>query len=119
MAVAGGRLERRLTSPEFQQPDVVSAALKWFATIDNHAPAARTIMTWKMSAVLSASPASGNSALSLMRIHWPGAPSWKLGGLAGAAIRRKLAALTSVLDRLLQKTAVGGGPRARRQTTSD
>lgn len=101
--------ERRLTAVEFQQLAAVPAAVEWFANIDN--PRTRRAYRNDMQDFSSFIGLVGaDDFRQVTRAH---VLAWRADlegrGLAGATIRRKLAALASLFDHLLDSNAVAGG----------
>lgn len=101
--------ERRLTAVEFQQLASVPAAVEWFANIDN--PRTRRAYQNDLQDFCSFVGLAGAEEFrAVTRSH---VLAWRaqleLRGLAGATIRRKLAALASLFDHLLESNAVAGG----------
>lgn len=101
--------ERRLTSAEFQQLASVPAAVEWFANIDN--PRTRRAYQNDLEDFCSFVGLIGAEEFrAVTRAH---VLAWRAQlesrGLAGATIRRKLAALASLFDHLLENNAVAGG----------
>ena len=101
--------ERRLTSAEFQQLASVPAAAEWFANIDN--PRTRRAYQNDLEDFCSFVGITGAEEFrAVTRAH---VLAWRAQletrGLAGATIRRKLAALASLFDHLLESNAVAGG----------
>ena len=101
--------ERRLTAAEFQQLASVPAAIEWFANIDN--PRTRRAYQGDLEDFCSfVGLASAEDFRAVTRAH---VLAWRAQletrGLAGATIRRKLAALSSLFDHLLECNAVAGG----------
>jgi site-specific recombinase XerD len=101
--------ERRLTAVEFQQLAAVPAAVEWFANIDN--PRTRRAYQNDLTDFSSfIGLASADDFRQVTRSH---VLAWRADlegrGLAGATIRRKLAALASLFDHLLDSNAVAGG----------
>ncbi|MBT2375512.1 tyrosine-type recombinase/integrase [Pseudomonas fluorescens] len=101
--------ERRLTSAEFQQLASVPAAVEWFANIDN--PRTRRAYQNDLEDFCSFVGLTGAEEFrAVTRGH---VLAWRAQletrGLAGASIRRKLAALASLFDHLLENNAVAGG----------
>lgn len=106
---SGGAGERRLTSVEFQQLASVPAAVEWFANIDN--PRTRRAYQNDLEDFCSFVGLTGADEFrAVTRAH---VLAWRAQletrGLAGATIRRKLAALASLFDHLLENNAVAGG----------
>ena len=106
---SGGAGERRLTSAEFQQLASVPAAVEWFANIDN--PRTRRAYQNDLEDFCSFVGLTGADEFrAVTRAH---VLAWRAQletrGLAGATIRRKLAALASLFDHLLENNAVAGG----------
>ncbi|EGH05197.1 MULTISPECIES: tyrosine-type recombinase/integrase [Pseudomonas syringae group genomosp. 2] len=100
---------RRLTTVEFQQLAAVPSAVEWFANLDNP----RTRRAYQndltdFSAFIGL--ASADDFRQVTRSH---VLAWRANleqrGLAGATIRRKLAALASLFDHLLESNAIAGG----------
>ncbi len=105
----GGAGERRLTSAEFQQLARVPAAVEWFANIDN--PRTRRAYQNDLEDFCGFVGLTGAEEFrAVTRAH---VLAWRAQlesrGLAGATIRRKLAALASLFDHLLENNAVAGG----------
>lgn len=101
--------ERRLTSAEFQQLASVPAAAEWFANIDN--PRTRRAYQIDLEDFCGFVGLTGADEFrAVTRAH---VLAWRAQletrGLAGATIRRKLAALASLFDHLLENNAVAGG----------
>jgi site-specific recombinase XerD len=106
---SGGAGGRRLTSAEFQQLASVPAAVEWFANIDN--PRTRRAYQNDLEDFCSFVGLTGADEFrAVTRSH---VLAWRaqleIRGLAGATIRRKLAALASLFDHLLENNAVAGG----------
>lgn len=106
LQVAG---ERRLTAAEFQGLAEVPAAAEWFANLDN--PRTRRAYQGDIEDFNSfIGISSPNQFRAVTRAH---VLAWRRQleqrGLAGATIRRKLAALASLFDHLLDANAVAGG----------
>jgi len=101
--------ERRLTAEEFQHLATVPAAVEWFANIDN--PRTRRAYQNDLEDFCAFVGLSGTEEFrAVTRAHvlaWRAALEQR--GLAGATIRRKLAALASLFDHLLENNAVAGG----------
>ncbi|MDH4606843.1 tyrosine-type recombinase/integrase, partial [Pseudomonas syringae] len=100
---------RRLTAVEFQQLARVSSAVEWFANLDN--PRTRRAYQNDLTDFSSfIGLASADDFRQVTRSH---VLAWRADleqrGLAGATIRRKLAALASLFDHLLENNAVAGG----------
>jgi site-specific recombinase XerD len=101
--------ERRLSAVEFQQLASVPAAVEWFANIDN--PRTRRAYQNDLEDFCSFVGLTGADEFrAVTRAH---VLAWRAQletrGLAGATIRRKLAALASLFDHLLENNAVAGG----------
>lgn len=101
--------ERRLTAVEFQQLANVPAAAEWFANIDN--PRTRRAYQADLEDFCAfVGLALADEFRAVTRAH---VLAWRAQleqrGLAGATIRRKLAALASLFDHLLEANAVAGG----------
>ncbi|WP_137808435.1 tyrosine-type recombinase/integrase [Pseudomonas sp. G(2018)] len=101
--------ERRLSAAEFQQLATVPAAAEWFANIDN--PRTRRAYQGDLADFCNFVGLTGAEEFrAITRAH---VLAWRAQlekrGLAGATIRRKLAALASLFDHLLENNAVAGG----------
>ena len=101
--------ERRLTAVEFQQLASVPAAVEWFANIDN--PRTRRAYQGDLEDFCGfVGLTTADEFRAVTRAH---VLAWRAQleqrGLAGATIRRKLAALASLFDHLLENNAVAGG----------
>lgn len=101
--------ERRLSALEFQQLASVPAAAEWFANIDN--PRTRRAYQGDLADFCGFVGLTGADEFrAVTRAH---VLAWRAQletrGLAGATIRRKLAALASLFDHLLENNAVAGG----------
>ena len=101
--------ERRLSAVEFQQLAAVPAAVEWFANIDN--PRTRRAYQNDLEDFCGFVGLTGAEEFRVVtRAH---VLAWRAQleqrGLAGATIRRKLAALASLFDHLLENNAVAGG----------
>ncbi|WPP02525.1 tyrosine-type recombinase/integrase (plasmid) [Pseudomonas sp. HR96] len=101
--------ERRLTAAEFQHLAAVPAAVEWFANIDN--PRTRRAYQGDLEDFCGFVGLTGTDEFrAVTRAH---VLAWRAQletrGLAGATIRRKLAALASLFDHLLELNAVAGG----------
>lgn len=101
--------ERRLTAAQFQDLAAVPAAAEWFANIDN--PRTRRAYQNDLEDFCSfVGLTAANEFRAVTRSH---VLAWRaqleIRGLAGATIRRKLAALASLFDHLLVNNAVAGG----------
>ncbi|MDQ0655215.1 tyrosine-type recombinase/integrase [Pseudomonas cedrina] len=101
--------DRRLSALEFQQLASVPAAVEWFANIDN--PRTRRAYQIDLEDFCSFVGLTGAEEFrAVTRAH---VLAWRAQletrGLAGATIRRKLAALASLFDHLLENNAVAGG----------
>lgn len=101
--------QRRLTAVQFQGLATMPASVEWFANIDN--PQTRRAYQSDL-----------RDCCAFLGIHHPDdfrqvtrahVLAWRQNleqrGLAGATIRRKLAALASLFDYLLESNAVAGG----------
>ncbi|WP_225776320.1 tyrosine-type recombinase/integrase [Pseudomonas sp. Marseille-Q5115] len=101
--------ERRLTAVEFQQLAAVPAAVEWFANIDNP----RTRRAYRNDLQDFSSFIGLTGADDFRQVTRAHVLAWRADlegrGLAGATIRRKLAALASLFDHLLDSNAVAGG----------
>ncbi|RMT74536.1 Site-specific recombinase, phage integrase family [Pseudomonas savastanoi pv. nerii] len=100
---------RRLSAVEFQQLARVPSAVEWFANLDN--PRTRRAYQNDLTDFCSfIGLASADDFRQVTRSH---VLAWRADleqrGLAGATIRRKLAALASLFDHLLDNNAVAGG----------
>ncbi|NWB63560.1 tyrosine-type recombinase/integrase [Pseudomonas sp. F1002] len=107
--ITTGAGERRLSALEFQQLASVPAAAEWFANIDN--PRTRRAYQGDLADFCSFVGLTGADEFrAVTRAH---VLAWRAQletrGLAGATIRRKLAALASLFDHLLENNAVAGG----------
>ncbi len=107
--ITTGAGDRRLSAAEFQQLAAVPAAAEWFANIDN--PRTRRAYQIDLADFCSfVGLASAEEFRAVTRAH---VLAWRAQleqrGLAGATIRRKLAALASLFDYLLEQNAVAGG----------
>lgn len=101
--------ERRLSAVEFQQLASVPAAVEWFANIDN--PRTRRAYQNDLEDFCGFVGLTGADEFrAVTRAH---VLAWRAQletrGLAGATIRRKLAALASLFDHLLENNAIAGG----------
>lgn len=101
--------ERRLSAVEFQQLASVPAAVEWFANIDN--PRTRRAYQNDLEDFCGFVGLTGAEEFrAVTRSH---VLAWRAQledrGLAGATIRRKLAALASLFDHLLENNAIAGG----------
>lgn len=101
--------ERRLTAFQFQQLAIVPAAVEWFANIDN-AQTRRAYQADLEDFCGFVGLTGADEFRAVTRAH---VLAWRAQletrGLAGATIRRKLAALASLFDHLLESNAVAGG----------
>jgi site-specific recombinase XerD len=101
--------ERRLTAAEFQRLGAMPAAVEWFANIDNP----RTRRAYQNDLQDFCSFVGLSSAEEFRAVTRSHILAWRAQlehrGLAGATIRRKLAALASLFDHLLECNAVAGG----------
>ncbi|MDD1016957.1 tyrosine-type recombinase/integrase [Pseudomonas rubra] len=105
----GSAGERRLTAVEFQHLAAVPAAVEWFANIDN--PRTRRAYQGDLEDFCGfVGLTAADEFRAVTRAH---VLAWRAQletrGLAGATIRRKLAALASLFDHLLESNAVAGG----------
>ncbi|UMZ12928.1 tyrosine-type recombinase/integrase [Pseudomonas sp. MPFS] len=101
--------ERRLTAVEFQQLASVPAAVEWFANIDN--PRTRRAYQGDLEDFCGfVGLTTADEFRSVTRAH---VLAWRAQleqrGLAATTIRRKLAALTSLFDHLLERNSIAGG----------
>jgi site-specific recombinase XerD len=107
--ITTGAGERRLTATEFQQLADVPAAAEWFANIDNP----RTRRAYQIDLADFCSFVGLTGAEEFRAVTRGHVLAWRAQleqrGLAGATIRRKLAALASLFDHLLENNAVDGG----------
>lgn len=100
---------RRLTAPEFQRLAAMPAAAEWFANLDNP----RTRRAYRADLAdfghfLGLTTAEEFRAVTRAHVlAWRG--ELERRGLAGATVRRKLAALASLFDYLLERNAMAGG----------
>jgi site-specific recombinase XerD len=101
--------ERRLTAAEFQHLAEVPAAVEWFANIDNP----RTRRAYQNDLEDFCGFVGLSAAAEFRAVTRAHVLAWRAQleqrGLAGATIRRKLAALASLFDHLLESNAVAGG----------
>ena len=100
---------RRLTAAQFQQLSQVPAATEWFANIDN--PRTRRAYRADLDDFCAFVGLAGADEFRVVtRAH---VLAWRADleqrGLAGATIRRKLAALASLFDYLLESNAIPSG----------
>ncbi|KPB50654.1 tyrosine-type recombinase/integrase [Pseudomonas coronafaciens] len=100
---------RRLTAVEFQQLAAVPSAVEWFANLDN--PRTRRAYQNDLTGFSSfIGLASADDFRQVTRSH---VLAWRADleqrSLAAATIRRKLAALASLFNHLLENNAVPGG----------
>lgn len=107
--ITTGAGERRLSALEFQQLASVPAAAEWFANIDN--PRTRRAYQIDLADFCGFVGLTGADEFrAVTRAH---VLAWRAQlearNLAGATIRRKLAALASLFDHLLENNAVAGG----------
>ncbi|KPX28236.1 Site-specific tyrosine integrase/recombinase [Pseudomonas coronafaciens pv. garcae] len=101
--------QRRLTAVEFQDLARVPAAVEWFANLDN--PRTRRAYQNDLEDFCGfVGLASADEFRVVTRSH---VLAWRAQlehrGLAGTTIRRKLAALASLFDHLLESNAIAGG----------
>ncbi|EQM80914.1 tyrosine-type recombinase/integrase [Stutzerimonas stutzeri] len=101
--------ERRLTAAEFQGLAQVPAAAEWFANLDN--PRTRRAYQGDIADVCNflgiQAPEQFREVTRAHVLAWRARLEQR--GLSGATIRRKLAALASLFDHLLECNAVSGG----------
>ena len=101
--------ERRLTAAQFQGLAEVPAAATWFANLDN--PRTRRAYQGDIEDFCSflgiQSPDQFRVVTRAHVLAWRGQLEQR--GLSGATIRRKLAALASLFDHLLDANAIAGG----------
>lgn len=101
--------ERRLTAAEFQHLASVPSAVEWFANIDN----LRTRRAYQGDLEDFCSFVGLSAAEEFRAVTRAHVLAWRAQleqrCLAGATIRRKLAALASLFDHLLESNAVAGG----------
>ncbi|SEI60129.1 Site-specific recombinase XerD [Azotobacter beijerinckii] len=106
LAVAG---ERRLTAAEFQDLARVPAAAEWFANLDN--PRTRRAYRGDLEDFCAfvglQAPEQFREVTRAHVLAWR--KHLEQRGLSAATLRRKLAALTSLFDHLLECNAVAGG----------
>lgn len=104
-----GAGERRLTDMQFQILAEVPAAVEWFANIDN----SLTRLAYQGDLEDFCSFVNLTAAEEFRAVTRAHVLAWRAQleqrGLAGATIRRKLAALASLFDHLLESNAVAGG----------
>ena len=108
-ALAPAAPERRLTAAEFQHLAEVPAAAEWFANLDN--PRTRRAYQGDLQDFCQfVGITAAEQFRAVTRAH---VLAWRQQleqrGLSGASIRRKLAALASLFDHLLENNAVAGG----------
>ena len=101
--------ERRLTAAQFQSLAEVPVAAQWFANLDNpHTRRAYQGDLEDFCAYLGIQTPDQFRAVTRAHVL-----AWRAQleqrGLSGATIRRKLAALASLFDYLLESNAVAGG----------
>jgi site-specific recombinase XerD len=101
--------ERRLTAVEFQQLTAMPAAADWFANIDNP----RTRRAYQNDLEDFCGFVGLVNAEEFGMVTRSHVLAWRAQletrGLAGATIRRKLSALASLFDHLLESNAIAGG----------
>ncbi|WP_062378644.1 tyrosine-type recombinase/integrase [Pseudomonas abietaniphila] len=101
--------QRRLTAAQFQHLAEVPAAVEWFANIDNP----RTRRAYQNDLEDFCGFVGLRGADEFRAVNRAHVLAWRADleqrGLAGATIRRKLAALASLFDHLLENNAVAGG----------
>lgn len=101
--------ERRLTAIEFQGLAEMPASVEWFANIDNP----RTRQAYKGDLSDFCNYLGIHRAEDFRQVTRSHVLAWRAElekrGLAGASIRRKLSALASLFDHLLESNAVAGG----------
>jgi site-specific recombinase XerD len=101
--------KRRLTAKEFQILAEVPAAVEWFANIDNP----RTRLAYQGDLEDFCGFIGVTAAYEFRSVTRAHVLAWRADlerrNLAGATIRRKLAALASLFDHLLDSNAVAGG----------
>ena len=111
LTVRNGHGERRLTAAEFKQLSDVPAIAEWFANLDN--PQTRRAYRSDIGdfcSFIGIDRAEQFGAITRAHVL-----AWRnqleVRGLAGATLRRKLAALASLFDYLLERnTLIGGNP---------
>ncbi|MBI6561839.1 integrase [Pseudomonas syringae] len=109
LAKTSGAGARRLTALEFQELTAVPAAVEWFANIRN--PRTRRAYQADLRDFCSFVGLAGAEEFRIVnRAH---VLAWRaqmeLRALSGSTIRRKLAALASLFDYLLNSNALAGG----------
>lgn len=101
--------ERRLTAAQFQRLAEVPAAAEWFANLDN--PRTRRAYQGDIEDFCNFlgihAPDQFREVTRAHVLAWRGQLEQR--GLSGATIRRKLAALASLFDHLLDANAIAGG----------
>ncbi len=101
--------EHRLTAAQFQGLSEVPAAAEWFANLDN--PRTRRAYQGDIEDFCGflgiQSPEQFRVVTRAHVLAWRGQLEQR--GLSGATIRRKLAALASLFDHLLDANAIAGG----------
>lgn len=109
LVIPNGGSARRLTSIEFQQLANVPSALEWFANIRN----AQTRRAYQSDLQDFCNFVGLTGTEEFRAVNRAHVLAWRAQleqrGLAGATIRRKLAALASLFDHLLENNAVAGG----------
>lgn len=111
LTVRNGHSELRLTAAEFKQLSEVPAVTEWFANLDN--PQTRRAYRSDIGdfcSFIGIDRAEQFGAITRAHVL-----AWRnqleVRGLAGATLRRKLAALASLFDYLLERnTLIGGNP---------
>ncbi|MEE4139998.1 tyrosine-type recombinase/integrase [Pseudomonas viridiflava] len=109
LVMADGAGERRLTALQFQELATVPAAVEWFANIRN--PRTRHAYQADLRDFCGFVGLAGAEEFRVVtRAH---VLAWRAqlerSALSGATIRRKLAALASLFDYLLNNNALAGG----------
>ncbi|HDS1679030.1 TPA: tyrosine-type recombinase/integrase [Pseudomonas putida] len=108
-ALVGACAERRLTSIEFQRLAELPTAAEWFANLDNP----RTRRAYRADLKDFCNFLGMDEVAQFRAVTRAHVLAWRSQleqrGLSGATIRRKLAALSSLFDHLLDANAVAGG----------
>ncbi len=100
---------RRLTTAEFGELAKVPTAAEWLANLDNP----RTRLAYKRDIADACNFLSINAPAQFRLVTRAHVLAWRgqleQRNLSGATVRRKLAALTSLFDYLLDRNAIWGG----------